>query len=187
MKKIIYICVFVLSACVVIGTWSAAVLGELENNIVRLHIIANSDTEYDQSLKLEVRDHITQMAFKTGKTPDLAQLEYEANRFLKSRNAPYGAKVCFGKYYIDRRSYKDFILPGGMYTAARIELGEAKGKNWWCVLSPPLCFTRSAFGETQELSNHLGEETMEAVENDKITVKLKILEVVSGMIHRFAG
>ena len=187
MKKIIYVWIFALACGVVVNGWCSQILNDLENNIIRLHIIANSDDAHDQEIKLMVRDSIIELAHKEGELPDINKLEVEVNKVLRRENAPYNAKVSFGKYPITRRSYENFILPQGVYTAARVELGNAEGKNWWCVLSPPLCFTQSAFGESDELAEHLGEQAGKAVMEDKITVKLKILEIGAAIRRHFAG
>lgn len=181
MKKIIYVCTFLLSAAVLINCWCTQVLQKLENNIVRLHIVANSDSVNDQNIKLKVRDRIIELAEEVGSVPTVEQMEAEANELLLKEDAPYRAKAAFGKYHIDRRKYESFILPEGIYTAARIELGSGRGKNWWCVLSPPLCFTKSAFGDTNELEAFIGEEAHRAVNHKDITVKLKLLEIVSSI------
>ncbi len=167
------------------GMWAVNVSKSLESGIVRLHIVANSDSDYDQSVKLKVRDEVTKKALQLGRTPGEHELKEIANGVLSSQGAEYGAEVDFGKYEISRRSYEGFILPRGRYTAARVMLGDAKGKNWWCVLSPPLCFSKSALGETDSLSSHLNSEANAAVSTDRITIKLKALEVVSSLKERF--
>ncbi len=187
MKKIIYVFLFVFMSALCFGMWSDTLLFDLENNIVRLHILANSDGEYDQQLKIKVRDNILEYAKKNEKVPTPTQMEALANKVLLMENAPYKAKANVGKYYIDRRAYESFILPEGMYTAARIELGEAEGKNWWCVLSPPLCFTKSSFGYTDDLGEYLTAETENTIKGDRITIKLKVLELFSKLRHNYVN
>ncbi len=181
MKKILCSTLFLSISLVLLGVWTASVSENLENGIIRLHIVANSNSDYDQSIKLKVRDAVTHAATQMGRTLEKKELEEIANRVLNNHGADYNAKVDFGKYEISRRSYEGFILPRGKYTAARVMLGEAKGKNWWCVLSPPLCFSRSALGETEGLSSHLSSEANAAVSTDKVTIKLKALEIVSSL------
>lgn len=164
-----------------INYWCTQIHQTLENNIIRLHIVANSDSEYDRGIKLKVRDAVLELAGESGCTPTVAEIEKEANKLLLNEGAPYTASARSGKYYIDRRIYEGFILPRGVYTAARIELGNAMGKNWWCVLSPPLCFTKSAFGHTDELRKHLGQDAYTVVKHSKVTVKLKLLEIISAL------
>lgn len=175
-------CVFSVTVSLLLAGWCGRTMGELENNIIRLHVIANSDSSFDQSLKLEVRDRLTDLARAKGATPGIAELEQTANEVLISRNVPYRAMVTYGGYYVNRRNYESFILPEGRYTAACVKLGRAEGKNWWCVLSPPLCFTKSALGHTDKLSECLDGETTTAIKG--ITVKLKVLELASRFVNK---
>lgn len=164
-----------------LGLWCDFASRELENNIVRLHVIANSDSAEDQAIKLTVRDRITDLAREQGRTPDLYQLENTANSVLAENNKPYTAKVTYSKYYVNRREYESIILPEGKYTAACIKLGRGEGKNWWCVLSPPLCFTKSALGRTDEMDDYLDGETATVIKG--ITVKLKVFELASKIMR----
>lgn len=122
------------------------------DNLIRLHVIANSDRPADQALKYEVRDVVLREL-----SPRLAtvsrieeaeavvrrerdRLEEIANSYLASRGVPYRARVELGNYAFPTRSYYDLVLPAGEYKAVRVVLGEGEGQNWWCVLFPPLCF-----------------------------------------------
>ena len=160
-----------------LGLWCEFTAGELENNIVRLHVIANSDSAKDQAIKLDVRDRITELSRKQGRTPRLSELQHTADRVLSENKVPYRAKVTYSKYYVNRREYENIVLPEGKYTAACVKLGDGAGKNWWCVLSPPLCFTKSAMGETDEMDKYLDSETGAVING--ITVKLKVFELAS--------
>lgn len=121
-------------------------------NLIRVHIIANSDSPWDQQLKLKVRDRIVGYL-----TPQLAgvedsrecqaiikanldSLQKEAQDELRRHNYHYGVKVAFGTFQFPTRSYGDLTLPQGQYRALKVVLGEGEGKNWWCVVFPPLCF-----------------------------------------------
>lgn len=185
MKKIFYFIGF-LSVCItLLSAWTVNVSKSLETGIVRLHILANSDSDFDQSVKLKVRDELTEYAKVLGRTPDEHELLEIANSVLEKEGADYSAKVDFGRYNITRRSYEGFILPEGTYTAAKVSLGQGAGKNWWCVLSPPLCFSKSAFGETDSLSKSLTSEANSAVSTDRITIKLKSLELASKIKEKY--
>lgn len=118
----------------------------LEENIVRLHVIANSNDEADQAVKLRVRDAVLREAeqwygdaedFDTAVTAlctHLESLEAAANSVLKAENLPYCAKAEICKMYFPTRTYESFKLPAGRYRTLRISLGKAEGKNWWCVV-----------------------------------------------------
>ncbi len=181
LKKILYSALFLSVSIILVGMWAENVSKSLETGIVRLHIVANSDSDFDQSVKLQVRDAVTQKAREMGRTPGSGELTNIANEVLKAAGANYEAQTNFGKYQISRRSYEGFILPEGRYTAATVQLGQARGMNWWCVLSPPLCFSKSALGETDSLSKSLNSEANTVVTTDKITIKLKVLELASSL------
>lgn len=121
-------------------------------NLIRVHIVANSDSTFDQQVKLAVRDrivaHLTPqlLGVKTIEQSraiiyaNLEALREEATRELQNHNCDYGVKVALGEFQFPTKSYGDLTLPQGEYQALKIVLGEGRGKNWWCVLFPPLCF-----------------------------------------------
>lgn len=118
---------------------------------VRLHILANSDTLEDQLLKLQVRDAILQALPETVLQADdtveaeaalrqaLPALHLAAQRALYKAHSPQTARLRLEQLDFAARDYGSFTLPGGRYTALRVELGEGKGHNWFCVLYPALC------------------------------------------------
>jgi len=124
---------------------------DLRNNVLRLHIIANSDSEKDQNLKLLIRDEILSMSetvFSDSNSLDEAvisaecsceQIESIANRVIKENGFDYTAKVRVGDSYFETRVYDDFTLPAGTYKSLIVDLGAGKGKNWWCVIFPQVC------------------------------------------------
>lgn len=119
--------------------------------ILRLHILANSDTLDDQLLKLQVRDAVLAAlppAVTKAATPDeaaaalqyaLPALQHAADTALHRAHSPQTARLRLEQWDFAARDYGSFTLPGGAYTALRIELGEARGRNWFCVLYPALC------------------------------------------------
>ena len=129
----------------------------LEENIVRLHVIANSNDEADQAVKLRVRDAVLREAeqwygdaedFDTAVTAlctHLESLEAAANSVLKAENFPYCAKAEICEMYVPTRTYESFKLPAGRYRTLRISLGKAEGKNWWCVMYPNMCFRDNTY------------------------------------------
>lgn len=124
---------------------------EIRHNVLRLHIIANSDSEADQNVKLLIRDAVLQStAAVFDECCDLqtaiavAQNEIEtitecANTMLKENGFDYGATARIGKAHFNNREYEDFTLPAGEYTSLIITLGAGEGKNWWCVVFPTIC------------------------------------------------
>ena len=138
---------------------------ECENvraDTLRLHVIANSDSDADQQVKLAVRDAILEQSAELfggahskqeaerALDDKLAEIERIANRTLVQNGFDYTACVTVGESWFNTREYENFILPAGSYTALKVELGEAAGKNWWCVLYPSLCVPCASGGEPLE-------------------------------------
>ena len=128
-----------------------AACGEVRTEVVRLHIIANSDSDADQEVKLLVRDRLLNDASLLCGGADTAQqaaamlqdglpaIADAANEVLRQNGFDYGARAELTTAYFDTRAYGGFTLPAGKYKALRVVLGEGEGKNWWCVMFPPLC------------------------------------------------
>ncbi|MDR0947865.1 MAG: stage II sporulation protein R [Ruminococcus sp.] len=124
---------------------------DITENVFRLHILANSDSEADQALKLKVRDEIlseTSFIFENNKDFDTAiaaareylpEIEAVASRVIRENGYDYAVKASIEAVDFDTRVYGEITMPAGTYTALRVEIGEAAGRNWWCVMFPPLC------------------------------------------------
>ncbi|MBV1820315.1 stage II sporulation protein R, partial [Bacteroidales bacterium MSK.15.36] len=122
------------------------------DNIIRFHVIANSDSTPDQELKLEVRDRILEEIggeFDNSKNIDESRkiIEQNLNRIkniaedqIKKEGKDYKVEVSLGNDKFPTKTYGDLTLPAGEYEALKVIIGEGKGKNWWCVMFPPLCF-----------------------------------------------
>lgn len=144
-----------LTASVLLSVFSAAFLPVNEENIydsvIRLHVIANSDSEADQQVKLEVRDAILEKARQLFEGSDydraadiaaseLEQLKSVADEVLmKNGICDYTSTVTLAKEEFPTRDYGDAVIPGGRYLSLCVRLGKADGKNWWCVMFPPMC------------------------------------------------
>jgi len=154
---------------------------DIADKIIRFHIIANSDTEEDQQLKLEVRDEV--IAYVYDKLKDNKNLEESRNfiienkeqieniakKVVKERGYDYDITSSLSMENFPDKVYGDVVFPQGKYEAYRILIGEAKGQNWWCVMFPPLCFLDEA-KETIDADNI--KETIEKYE-DKNNVREK--------------
>lgn len=135
----------------------------IQEKITRLHILANSDSNSDQALKLFVRDslienaHILDGDYATKNiTPEtLKSVETIAQQAVYEKGYTYPVKAETVKMYFDTRVYDGFALPAGRYDAVRVLIGEGKGKNWWCVLFPPLC-TPLAQGNVEQVAKDAG-------------------------------
>ena len=166
-----------------------AVAEDLSDNLVRIHVIANSDRAEDQNIKLLVRDYIIKEgnALADGKELTVSTVEQNketltegVNHILKEHGKTYGTKVETGRFYFPMKRYENITLPQGEYDAVRIVLGEGKGANWWCVMYPPLCFTESAKGTmSNNLSDAVSPVTDAVIDNERIELKpaLKAVEL----------
>lgn len=148
----------------------------IRNNTLRLHIIANSDTIGDQRLKLAVRDYLLGLdLFEGGQTKQIAAVTLQ-NKLGKIRNQAqqevyrlgynYQVEAEIANMYFDQKSYESYTLPAGYYDALRVTIGEATGKNWWCVLYPSLCVPAATKRQEQELSN-LTPQQVDIIRNSK--------------------
>lgn len=119
------------------------VMSELQENIIRFHVIANSDSEIDQDIKLKIRDAVlkSNLSISDEKTSidNLYKIEQIANNVLRENNFSYGASACYGYFDFPQKNYGKISLPKGKYKSIRIILGSGLGQNWWCILSPPAC------------------------------------------------
>lgn len=169
---------------------------EIAEKIVRFHVIANSDSDEDYELKIKIKkavvDYISPLlenAANIDETRKILNNEKEKIKELASLvvhnegyNYDINAKLTYS--YFPTKSYGDIILPPGEYEAFEIEIGDARGTNWWCILYPPLCFTENIHGvvpdkSKQLLKNVLDEDEYNVITNtyDKTTYGFKILEV----------
>jgi len=127
-------------------------------NLVRLHIVANSDDPSDQAIKIMVRDRVIDKfspALSAARTAEDAEriirdnldlIEEEARQAVRSGGRSYGVRAVLGRFQFPPRVYGQMVLPEGEYRALRVVLGDGKGQNWWCVMFPPLCFVDAAQG-----------------------------------------
>lgn len=166
----------------------------IRRDVVRLHILANSDTEDDQKLKMAVRDAITAetAGWLDGVTDEkeavaeikrqIPHLQTVAEETIRKNGFAYPVRVSLCDMYFSTRVYGEVTMPAGTYTAVRVEIGEAKGKNWWCVVYPPMCI-RSAVKE-QTLSDVLDGREMAVVSGKGYAVRFKIVEIVQWLLSR---
>lgn len=118
----------------------------LADKLVRLHVVANSDTEVDQQLKLQVRDAVLAVADGLNEAElysNLLQIKQAARDCLRSQGSSYTVDVSLRKERFPTRVYESFSLPAGVYQTLRVTIGDGAGKNWWCVAFPSICFRAS--------------------------------------------
>lgn len=190
MKKTEKALLFGLILSILVGSFSAFAsdCSAIRESVLRLHILANSDSDEDQALKLKVRDRILE---ETGdlfeNASDLENAESSAANSLElvrsiaedevrkqGYDYPVRAELC--NMFFETRQYDDITMPAGRYDAVRITIGEAKGHNWWCVLYPPMCIP--AAQPKQELGDVLTEDGMEVVTSKpKYEVRFAFVEL----------
>ncbi len=174
--------------CILFGDFFEfyATAQSIEESTLRLHIVAHSDEEIDQAIKLEVRDELlegTGDLFTTLKSRETALLtaqshlpliESIANTTIHGSGLQYDAIAYTTKMYFDTTAYEGFTMPAGYYNAVRIELGDAEGHNWWCVLFPPLCLP-SVEGES--IVYEMFDEEQAELITSEYDVRFKTLEL----------
>lgn len=152
----------------------------MAQEILRLHVIANSDREDDQALKMKVKEGVVDyVSALTQVGEDLESTKYvislymeeirqEAQRIVQEEGYSYDVKVELTESYFPIKTYGEAVFPAGIYQALKIEIGEAKGKNWWCVLYPNLCFVDSAYGVLDEEQKEMLKEVLTEEEYESI-------------------
>ena len=137
-------------------------VGNQYKGIIRLHVIANSDSEFDQELKLKVRDEIISTVGDLNRKKSLSEsrewlesqlddIEKTAEAVIRENGCNYGASAELGVRWIPEKTYGDMHFPAGNYEALTVTLGKGEGENWWCVLFPPLCLITEDEAELEEL------------------------------------
>lgn len=155
----------------------------ISNKVLRLHILANSDSTADQDIKLKLKNYFLEnttdlfIGKSVEENIEIAKentdfIENLCNDFLLSIGSDSTASVTVDKEYFDTRVYDDFTLPAGIYNSIKIEIGEGKGHNWWCIVFPSVCLSACS----SSMRDYLTDEEMELI-NDGYTPKFKIVEI----------
>lgn len=195
-RKIKYLMTFAISciaAFAIISVIPANGEEKIYENVVRLHVIANSDSNEDQRLKLAVRDAILEKikdsdADSVEEAVDYIKKEESSiqticNNVLKEKGSDDSVRLILGRENYPVRYYDSFALPSGDYISLRVVIGEGDGHNWWCVLYPPLC-TAASEEECEEeyiAAGFTGEEykLIKKESGIKYKIKFKLLEIIS--------
>lgn len=154
---------------------------DIATKVIRFHVLANSDSEEDQNLKLKVKDAVVNYLepymsesesldesrkILENHTDDIMDV---ANEVIVSEGYTYSVNAYFCEDFFPTKSYGDVTLPAGDYTAFRIEIGAHEGKNWWCILYPPLCFVDATYGVLPDESKDLLKNVLDEDEFDAVT------------------
>ncbi|MDR1733698.1 MAG: stage II sporulation protein R [Oscillospiraceae bacterium] len=179
----------------------------IRQEVLRLHVIANSDSEADQTAKLAVRDGLLQAGAalfdgsltvaeaEAAVLPNTEKLEAAARKVLRRRGLDYGVRIEVGEYYFNTRIYsetetgdEEITLPAGRYRAVRVLLGDAKGRNWWCVMFPPLCLPAAERRQTSSLDAVLTRGQLRVVKaNPRFEIRFKLVEIWESFRARLRG
>lgn len=178
-------------------SYTRAVCSDIQDSVFRLHVIANSDSDEDQKLKYIVRDsvinYINEISSHASSKEDvmkiaqdnISEIETIAKQTIIEHGYNYNVTVNIGNFFFPSKKYGDITFPPGYYDALKIEIGEANGQNWWCVMFPPLCFVDVTSGvvpdESKEhLKNSLSQEEYNLISNNSpdVEIKFKIVEVL---------
>ena len=168
-----------------------AAQSRLAGKLVRLHVVAHSDSAGDQAVKLLVRDAVLAAAEGAEEVDDrlLWTMEQAARAALRAQGSPHQARVARTRMWFDTRDYGTFALPAGYYDAVRVTIGAGAGRNWWCVLFPPLC-AGSCEEDVEELAARAGLTEDEVAflcdENEGYVLRFKIAELWGRLLHALA-
>jgi len=194
MKMCISMAVSILTAAVLLSFLPVHGEEEIYDSVIRLHVLAVSDTEEDQAVKLAVRDHVLLQVtpLLEGVTDrekaaeiireNLKELEACIGEFLEDNGRTETVQIQFTEEMYPTRSYDAFSLPAGEYLSMRVVLGEGKGQNWWCVLFPSVC-SRFALQDTESLYREAGftpEQYRLITHTEKVQyqVRFRLLEIL---------
>lgn len=203
-KIVLFTILFIVYFVICASNYTNAVTKDISDSIFRLHVIANSNSADDQNLKYKVRDSVLQyMGYITNGitskdeiieivSSHLDEFKTIAQNTVYENGYNYRVNIEIGNFEFPTKTYGDISFPPGFYDALRIKIGNAKGKNWWCVMFPPLCFIDVSSGivpnESKEvLESELTKDEYKLISenSDKNKVKFKIVEVLQNL--KFSG
>lgn len=197
-KFLIILTLLILYIFITAKSYANSIFNELNNNIFRLHILANSNSDEDQNLKLKVRDEIInyiedltsscknkeEVIEKVSES--VASIKTICENVIKENGYDYSVNIEIGSFYFPTKYYGNISMPEGIYDALKINIGKAEGNNWWCSLFPPLCFTDISSGIIDEDSNELLKSNLDDEEYNIITknsttikFKFKLIELLN--------
>lgn len=169
---------------------------EIYDKVIRLHVLANSDSEEDQALKLKVRDSLLVVAATLTEGCERREeaeailkenaeiLRQDAEATLSGNGSELPVRVEIGRESYPTREYEGLRLPAGEYCSLRVMIGEAEGQNWWCVLFPPLCLGTSVKVEEEMVSVGFTPGQVKVLtdsDTPKYRLRFKILEILGSL------
>ena len=177
---LVLLCIFILICAF---SYVNAVSANISNSVFRLHVIANSDSTEDQNLKYKVRDavlkYMNSISLDCSSKSEVIKLANDhkddfykiAKQVIVDNGYDYDVNIKIGNFDFPTKHYGDISFPAGNYDALRIEIGNASGQNWWCVMFPPLCFVDVTSGVVPDDSKSIIESTLSSEEYNIISNK----------------
>lgn len=201
LKIVEWLLLIMLAGVLVSGAIALRTQDELAEKVVRLHVLANSDSEEDQALKLEVRDAV--LSYAEGLLDpaadrreaegllrgQLLELEAAAENTVRAAGYDYPVSVELANTEFPTRRYGGFLLPAGEYLALRVLIGEAEGQNWWCVVYPPLCAAAAAEVPETAMAAGFSEEQVRLITEDgpRYELRFKTVELWEALRQKLSG
>jgi len=202
MSKILTLTIALFSLLIFIGLLPVHGEDDIYDNVIRLHVIANSDSKEDQELKLKVRDEVLKVTSgfaKDAQSFDEAKLSFEkelskireaAGRCVIENGYSYPIVAQLTRERYPRKNYDTFCFPSGEYMSLQIKIGEAEGQNWWCVVFPPMCMSAASIYQSLSAEDALiqigfsSEQYKIITESENATyrVRFKILEAIESAL-----
>ena len=198
LKRTVLALALALAATAIVATALLREQQALSEKLIRLHVVANSDSEADQAVKLQVRDAVLAVTqpLTAGEDPygalagALPEIQQAAEDCLATLGVTDPVAVSLGPEEFPTRVYESFALPAGQYTALRIEIGEGAGQNWWCVVFPPLCLgsvTETVEETAADAGLTEGQVSLITGEDEGYVVKFRAIELLEEFKGWLAG
>lgn len=205
-KNLLIIILLLFIYCIICAfSYVNAVSTDIQNSVFRLHVIANSDFDEDQNLKYIVRDKVLEYISSISNSSmtkdevialaseNINEIQKIAENTIHENGYNYSVKLNIGNFSFPTKKYGDITFPAGFYDALKIEIGEAKGHNWWCVMFPPLCFVDVTSGivpeeSKQTIRDNLSEEEYKLLSENSgnMNFKFKIVEMFQDISIKLA-
>ncbi len=195
-KFLIVFLLFIIYIFITVSSYSKTISDNISNSVFRLHVIANSNSEEDQSLKFAVRDSLINYMNSICKnisskeeaikivSENLENFKKIAQDVIKENGFDYVVDLEIGTFDFPTKNYGDIYLPSGFYDALKVKIGNASGRNWWCVMFPSLCFVDMSTGivpqeSKEDLQNTLNSEEYNLISfnSPEYKFKFKIVEL----------
>lgn len=166
---------------------------QLSSKIIRFHVLANSDTDFDQQLKITVKDEVFEyISLLTANCSsneeaysiifdNLEEINSLSSEIIRENGFNYNSSTILQYEYYPTTNYVDFSLPSGYYNGLKIEIGQAQGQNWWCVLFPPLC------NQTAYDTKNLNSSEIEFISSENYEFRFKFIDTFSQIKHQING